>query len=592
MKKIVLFVTALFLVLTFSGCNPNDGTSGLGNTNDDIFVQGFGGKVDRDFIGQVVDTNNQPIQNADITIGDATVQTDVNGVFIIKNAEVRERFAYITAKKTGYIDGSRSLVPTTGKNNVKIMLLPNTPVQTIPSDTASEVALPNGTKVAFDGAFQDETGNAYTGDVTVAMFHLTPSNANISQLMPGMLCGQTLENKQAVMQTFGMLNVELRGTSGQKLNLAEGHTAEITMDIDASQLATAPTTIPLWHFDETLGYWKEDGEATKVGNKYVGTVSHFSWWNCDTFSSTVTLTVTVVDAAGQPIANAGVGLVVNATNFTSYVQPTSTNGQVAGLVPANQTMTLNIYDICGNVISTTSIGPFVANTILPNVVITNAMAQDTLVQGNLVKCDNTNVTTGYVMMYYANKSMLAAVTNGTFSFSTLVCANNNNTFTLQGFDYENTQTTGDINYTFTSPVTNIGNLTACSAVTEFISYQIDNEPTVYYYSSNTGGLGPNNTGLLIMGSLASNTTTPPIYISGNTNIPGVYTTNDFFIEGGNISYSSSPTGNTIVFTLSQFGAVGDYIDLTFSGTFSEQIATGPTPITHTITGVAHVIRNN
>jgi hypothetical protein len=593
MKKIALFVSSLFLILTFSGCNPNDGFSGLGNTNDDIFVQSFGGKVDRDFIGQVVDINNQPVQNVDITIGSETAQTDVNGVFIIKNAEVRERFAYITAKKAGYIDGSRSLVPTSGKNNVKIMLLPNTPVQTIQSAVASEVALPNGTKVAFDGAFQDEAGNAYTGDVTVAMFHLTPSNANISQLMPGMLCGQTADtNKQAVLQTFGMLNVELRGTAGQKLNLAEGHTAEITMDIDASQLATALTSIPLWHFDEAVGYWKQDGEASKVGNKYVGTVSHFSWWNCDTFSSTITLTVTVVDTDGHPIANAGVGLVVTATNFTSYVQSTATNGQVSGLVPANQTITLNIYDTCGNIISTTTIGPFIANTILPNVVITTAMAQDTLVEGSLVKCDNTNVTNGYVILHYGTQSLITMVTSGSFSFTTLVCSTNNNAFTLQGFDYENIQTTGDINYTFTTPVTNIGNITACSTVTEFISYQLDNDPTVYYFSSNTGGLGPNNTGLQIIGSLSANNTTPSIYISGNTNVPGIYTTTDFYLEGGSFGYIGSSTTNTMSFNLSQFGAVGEYIDVTFSGTFLELQTSGPTPITHTITGVAHVIRNN
>jgi len=583
MKKIVLFATALFFMLTFSGCNPNDGTSGLGNTNDDIFVQSFGGKVDRAFIGQVVDTNNQPVQNATITIGDATAQTDANGVFIIKNAEVRERFAYITAKKVGYIDGSRSLVPTTGKNNVKIMLLPNTPIQTIQSEVASEVALPNGTKVAFDGTFQDEAGNAYTGDVTVAMFHLTPSNPNISQLMPGMLCAQTADNKKAVLQTFGMLNVELRGASGQKLNIAEGHTAEITMDIDASQLATAPTSIPLWHFDETMGYWKEDGEATKVGNKYVGTVSHFSWWNCDTFSSTVSLTVTVVDPDGNPIANAGVGLVVTATNFTSYIQTTATNGQVSGLVPMNQTMTLNIYDTCGNIIYTSSIGPFVANTILPNVVITPAMAQDTMVQGNLVKCDNTNVTTGYVMLHYGTQSLMTMVTNGTFSFSTLVC-NTNNAFTLQGFDYENVQTTGTIDYTFTIPITNIGVITACNSVSQFISYQIDANAPVIFLNNLDGYV--EGLGFSVYGEVSASQT---IAIGGYTIIPGLYDGNDFYFGNSGPSIFGNSSNINIQYNLSAVGDIGEYIDFTFSGTF---IDNDPTATIHTITGVAHVIRNN
>lgn len=116
----------------------------------------------------------------------------------------------------------------------------------------------NGTKVVFDGAFQEENGNNYSGSVQVAIFNLLPSDDNISKLMPGMLYAQTETNEQAVLETFGMINVELRGSAGQKLNLKNGHTADITMRIDDSQLATAPNTIPLWHFDEERGYWKEE----------------------------------------------------------------------------------------------------------------------------------------------------------------------------------------------------------------------------------------------------------------------------------------------------------------------------------------------
>jgi len=279
MKKIHSLVVLLFMVITFSACESNDDGNQNSGPNDDTFAQNFGSAVNRDFIGQVVNTNNDPIQGVTIKIGSLTTQTDVNGVFIINNADVFQRFAFIKATKSGYIDGSRSMVPTTGKNNVKIMLLPNSPIETIQSGVNSEVSIYSGTKVVFDGAFQDANGNNYNGAVQVAMFHLTPTDENINQLMPGMLYAQTETNQQAVLETFGMINVELRGSGGQKLNLKEGHTAEITMRIDDSQLATAPNSIPLWYFDEEKGYWKQEGVATKVGNKYVGEVSHFSWWN-------------------------------------------------------------------------------------------------------------------------------------------------------------------------------------------------------------------------------------------------------------------------------------------------------------------------
>ncbi|MBP8157818.1 MAG: hypothetical protein KAX93_05520, partial [Flavobacterium sp.] len=222
MKKIHSLFAALLLVVAFSSCESNDDSTTNPSPNDETFAQNFGSQVSRDFIGQVVDTNNQPIQGVTIKIGSSTTQTDVNGVFILNAANVYQKFAFIKATKSGYIDGSRSMVPTTGKNNVKIMLLANTPIQTVQSGVASEVALPSGTKVVFDGAFEDANGNDYSGSVQVAMFHLLPSDDNINKLMPGMLYAQTENNEEAILETFGMMNIELRGSAGQKLNIKEG----------------------------------------------------------------------------------------------------------------------------------------------------------------------------------------------------------------------------------------------------------------------------------------------------------------------------------------------------------------------------------
>ncbi|RYZ15579.1 MAG: carboxypeptidase regulatory-like domain-containing protein, partial [Sphingobacteriales bacterium] len=293
MKKLLLPFACIVLGL-LSSCDPNDDASTPSTPS--TFEQNFGSMVSRDFIGQIVNVSNQPIGNATVTVGDLSVQTDASGVFIINGASVHEKFAYVTAGKTGYIDGSRSLVPNIGKNSVRIMLLDGTVTQTVTSGQPSEVSISSGTKVNFDGSFEDENGAAYNGMVGVYVFHLTASNPDIASLMPGMLYAETETGNEAVLKTFGMLNVELRGSGGQKLQIASGHTAQITMRIDDNQLATAPQSIPLWHFDADKGWWIEDGTATRQGNNYIGNVSHFSWWNCDTFASTVNLTVTVHDA--------------------------------------------------------------------------------------------------------------------------------------------------------------------------------------------------------------------------------------------------------------------------------------------------------
>ena len=577
----------LLLILAFSSCNPNDDNNT--NPNDDEFAQNFGNSVARDFIGQIVDMDNSPLQGVTIKIGTSTAQTDVNGVFIINNANVYQKFAYITAKKVGYIDGSRSMVPTTGKNNVKIMLLPNAPLETIQAGIVSEVSIYSGTKVKFQGGFQDENGNDYSGPVQVSMFHLTPTDENIDKLMPGMLYAQTSTNQEAVLETFGMLNVELRGSAGQKLNIKEGQTAEITIRIDDSQIATAPSSIPLWHFDEEKGYWKQDGVATKVGNKYVGEVTHFSWWNCDVQFPTVTLTLTVVDSNGNGISNAGVGLLANGNTWPAMGY-TNEDGQVSGLIPANQTLTLNVYAsyyTCGadNIVYTTSIGPFSANTTLPTITINNsATTFSSNVVGTLVKCNNANVTNGYVILNRYGNYSLSTVTNGAFSFNEIYCPNDT-AFTLKGFDVENLQQTDSISYNFTAPITTIGNLQACTAIDEFISYKIDNDPTVFILENFYGGV--NQGGIPAGMSVYGQGSTGGISVWGTTAVPGIYSTTQFSIEGQGVGYIGNTITNTIQFNLSQFGAIGDYIDMTFSGTYQD-----PNGGNHTLTGVLHVIRDN
>ncbi|MET0759368.1 MAG: hypothetical protein ABWZ56_03045 [Flavobacterium sp.] len=584
MTKFKSFFVLLLLALSVVSCDPNDNNN---NSNND-FAENFGNETSKDFLGQVVDENNNPIQNVAVKIGSSTAQTDVNGVFIINSANVFERFAYITAKKAGFIDGSRAVVPSSGTNRVKIMMLSGNAVGTVNTGVASDVVLPNGTKVVFDGNFKTETGSAYSGTVNVIMHHLDPADPNIADKMPGMLLAENADGAAKVLETYGMMNVELRGSGGEKLQIS--NTAQIEMPITATQLATAPATIPLWHFDETLGYWKEEGSATKQGNKYVGTVSHFSWWNCDTFSSTIFLTITVVNSSGNPISNVGTSLTVVSNNFNSYIQFSNANGQVSGLVPANEILAMNIYDNCGNVINTTSIGPFSANTTLPSIVVTNGLAQSTTVQGSLLKCDNSNVTNGYVLLDYGNQTLFSTVTNGNFSFNTLVCSSTNNSFTLEGYDYDNLQTTGVINYTFTTPTTNVGNLTVCNAVTEFISYQIDNNPVKYIINNiNAGNNSSGTTGLSIYGY---NSNQQGLYIWGSTIVPGIYTTAQFSIEGVDVGYISSQSSNTVSFNLSNFGSVGQYIDMTFNGTYTATDSITNTLVTRNINGIAHVLRDN
>jgi hypothetical protein len=99
--------------------------------------------------------------------------------------------------------------------------------------------------------------------------------------------------------------------------------------------------------------------------------------------------------------------------------------------------------------------------------------------------------------------------------------------------------------------------------------------------------GTNSSGVSISAySLLTPNTTETFYLFGNTVIPGIYTTSMFSLSSADIGSINVQTVNTVSFNLSAVGAVGQYIDITFNGTYTN--STG----SHTISGVAHVIRDN
>ncbi|ESU18675.1 hypothetical protein FCR2A7T_20770 [Flavobacterium cauense R2A-7] len=128
--------------------------------------------------------------------------------------------------------------------------------------------------------------------------------------------------------------------------------------------------------------------------------------------------------------------------------------------------------------------------------------------------------------------------------------------------------------------------------TEYISYQVDSGETIFAYDIDWagpipilgGGLG---TELWVVGRTA---TGQNIQVTGDISTPGVYTTDTYHygISGpfGGIyaGWGDTPV-NTMSFNLINHGNIGEYIDLTFSGTYTNDTGV------HTLNGVVHVVRS-
>ncbi len=593
--KIIKLFFALFAFIAIISCE-NDNNISLNeidtpNTPTE-FSQNFGLEITHSFLGNVIDSNENPIENVTIYIGSEIAITDSNGIFIINDALVHERFAYIKAKKPGYIHGSRAVVPSSGTNKVTIMLLEETVAGTTNSGTVETISLTNGASVSLNGEYVDENGTEYTGSVNVIMHHLDPVDDKMPMQMPGMLYAENTEGEERMLKTLGMLAVELRGINGEDLNLAEGSTAEIKIPVDASLLADAPATIPLWYFDETNGYWIEEGEANLVGSEYIGTVAHFSFWNCDIPAEAVNICVTLVDENGNTIANSQV--TITSSVYGTRGGYTNENGEVCGLIPSNETLDINVYDydICGfNSIYTASIGPYSIDSTLNIAVPSSTSIISETITGIFTDCDDIAITNGYVVLTYGNDYFYDTVTDGAFEINMMRCATSS-TFTIEGFDFDNVQTTGVINYTFSTPLTNLSTLTSCDTVDEFATYQIDDHPTITYSFELISGfdglnflyIDASNNGIIAftLTIFDNDPITTQSYITG-PNQSNIWLSDS---NGDVISNNTSSFPN-ITISISAIGNIGEYLDINFSGDYDDLNGNN-----HTINGVMHVLRDN
>lgn len=463
MKKIISVLYCL-CILSFFACE-NDDNSALPaeeqppvNTN---FEENFGATITARFLGRVTNEQKEPVQGATVRIGNIITTTDLFGIFSVEDASAYKKFAYITAQKDGYILGSRALVPSeTEVNRVEIMLLKEDVIATINSGQEATVNLSNGTEVTFDGNYTKADGSSYSGEVNVILKHLNPNDENMEAMMPGMLFAQNTNGSVVVLETYGMLAVELKSGSGEELQLAEGSVSEISMPL-AVNTSNPPATIPLWHFDEEKGYWIEEGEASLQGNKYVGNVSHFSFWNYDYPYPSVYVCIELQDENGNAMPYTPVDLYSSLLNSTGTYGYTDVNGVECGLVPSGEELTLIIPNIlCEEEPFTTTIGPF-TNETTTTVTVTNANQSTTVLSGTFVTCDGNNVTDGYMQLFVENQTTIIPVTNGTFAYTATYCGSLD--YSIKGIDIANNQITDVVTGTFNGEATiDLGTLSSCT----------------------------------------------------------------------------------------------------------------------------------
>lgn len=251
-------------------------------------------------------------QYAGISRALGTAETDANGKYSIQLRANPGR-VNINATADGFASQSTIIDLTEGSGaTADLAMLPVQVVQNFQPENDAGIQLEGHTVVSVPAnSLVTANGNAVTGEATAMVTVLDPSRD--AAVMPGELVRWNTETETTdEIESFGAMNVVFADANGERLNLASGKQASISIPLAGGQRPEdAPATIPLFYWSDARGYWIEEGEAAlrEIANgrwAYTGSVGHFTTWNADSAYDSVTISGCVNDQDGNPAKNAKV----------------------------------------------------------------------------------------------------------------------------------------------------------------------------------------------------------------------------------------------------------------------------------------------
>ncbi len=582
--RIITFFLLLILGLTFQSCRK-DSDDITGGPDPVIFVQST-------IYGVIKGANDKGLAGATVRHGQQVRTTDANGFFSFETGPSNANGTIIECAAPGYFDLTKTVIPiANGRTSMEIKLSPRNLSGTISASTGGTVNVGAAQVVLPAGGIISANGQAYTGTVNVYGVFLDPQSADMNQRMPGNLTAIRENGSSAVLATFGMIGVELETPSGAALNIAPGFEAEIHIPLGGDFLSKAPSTIPLWHFDDQRGRWIEDGEATLTGNKYVGKVSHFSFWNCDVPFDAITLSGSVVNPGGGPIAGVWVrATVVSGGQFPAGSMGsaiTNANGQFSGKVPAATVLLVELLNSCGNVVGSQQIGPL--NNDHNMGAITLDLNNGSIeVTATVVDCSGDPVNQGYIKLEIGSQLMfLPTNTDGTVATEVLTCGQTS--LIATPYDLENVKQGEAVTHDITGLSTlDLGSIEACDEPDEYIQFTlngvngliIDINGGIQQSNIYINGFGPDSVWIeMALPEIAPGNSISPNYVGVSSYDP----------ISSQFAFGTCQSCSTMTVTITELGNVGELMRGTFTGTVSED--SNPMAPMIPLTGTFKVIRD-
>lgn len=482
--------------------------------------------------GLVVDENDLPIEGSEILLktdnGFVTTTTDEDGNFKYFDVRVVREGAYLKVRQSGKFEGFRKMnVTPNSYNYTKIKLLDKTIVGTISSSAGGTASHPSGAQLQLSpNSVRYENGGDYTGNVNVAMAWIDPTASDLPERMVGDLSGVDIEGEEVYLGTYGMLNVELLADNGEELQLKSGNPASLAFPVPEKIRSQAPSSIPLWSYNEDLGTWLEDGSATLQGGFYVGDVTHFSSWNCDYKGETISVIGKVIsrNTGGEDINAPYLQIYVTVEDILTRGGYLDNTGEFEFYnFPANEVFTLTIKDRCDNIIFEQQFGPFSVDTDLGTIVVQPTGNNFVTIMGSGADCDDVAIADGFVQFVMDDMNYIYPLeADGTFEFVVNTC-DETTTGEINVIDLVNEKVSpAQILDLTDTDVVDAGILKACDELPSFLDIDVDGENFLLFFEVNATFTD----GFRISSEQADSTTNDyyyaSIYTSENVNGTGTY----------------------------------------------------------------------
>lgn len=407
-KKLAFGAIATILVL-LGGCDNSK--ENLKNCSDYTYADSVS---NTHVFGFVCDADGNALENVLVTSGEDSVLTNGSGSYSFERCRVVNGRCVVKFELHEFFSVVRTADIIGGEARVDAVMMAQdsregvSEVSRFYNSQGATIEVGNmKITVPANSMVYEKDGKEFNGSVFASLYYLNPNSERFTKEMPGGdMSGVTADGKSVILVSYGMVEVTMKDSVGQKLQLKDGAESTLSFPLpEGFKEDQKYDKIPLWYFDEEKGTWMEEGIATKNGDSYVGNVKHFSWHNLDYPGMRATIMGRVMDKDGKPLPH----VLVTISQTSAY---SDSAGYYWAYVPQNTPVFVTVkpedYADCKNcpiynVVGLSAMTTYTQDVILPKMPCLHGKVMDKENKpmcGIVVRTENISAVTNWGGEYW------------------------------------------------------------------------------------------------------------------------------------------------------------------------------------------------